>query len=186
MAKIVHKVFILNLRGATKWIYFFNPKNRIWCHKPEVNAVRHPRMLFWSSSSLLLLLLLLLFLDSPNNQFRSALDIEVMLHSGYFYFLLHFCKWLQKYVIDPVLWIFTGYTTLGGRQKRSKFVDIFEREILPTDSSGKRKLLDRRPFEESAQIVKIWFKAAYCETIGEYFWNNTKRVTDLDWTKWDD
>jgi hypothetical protein len=104
--------------------------------------------------------------DSPKNQLRSVLETEVMLHSGYFYFLLHFCKWLQKYVIDPVLWIFTGYTTLGGRQKRSKCVDVFEREILPTDSSGKKKLHDERPFEESAQIVTVWFKAAYCDTIG--------------------
>jgi len=104
---------------------------------------------------------------SPNSQLRSRLHIQVMLHSGYLYFLLHFCKWLQKYVIDPVLWIFTGYTTLGGRQKNSKFVDVFEREILPIASSGKRKLLVESPFEESAQIVKIWLKAAYCETIGQ-------------------
>ncbi len=73
---------------------------------------------------------------SPNSQLRLTLHIKVMLHSGYFYFLLHFFKWLQKYVVDPVLWIFTGYTTLGGRQKKSKFVDAFEGEILPTDSSG--------------------------------------------------
>ncbi len=47
-------------------------------------------------------------------------------------------------------------------------VQKFVRKMFMKLTTGKRKLVVERPFEESAQIVKIWLKAAYCETIGQY------------------
>ena len=97
-------------------------------------------------------------------------EVVMSSHSGYFYLLLHFLKWLQTYLVDPILWIFTGFTTLKGPMDGSFWKAFIESnsEKLPSDSSVVQKSQsDETRLEKSAQIVDIWFRAAYCYKFGQ-------------------
>ncbi len=97
-------------------------------------------------------------------------EVVMSSHSGYFYLLLHFFKWLQTYLVDPILWIFTGFTTLKGPMDGSfwkAFIESNSEKLPPDISVVQKSQLDETRLEKSAQIVDVWFRAAYCYKFGQ-------------------
>lgn len=95
-----------------------------------------------------------MFLFAESNYFSCQLRLTSMTFPAYLKFaLLCLLKWLQIYIMDPILWLLTSRTTRFGRVQKSK--QLWQ-EFHLNDGD----------YETCAQLVKIWFKATYCSSVG--------------------
>ena len=77
-------------------------------------------------------------------------------------------------MFDPILWIFTGYTTLRGRRNPFKnVVQNLRRKIQGEKFTLQEVKIENEneeetKFEDSAQIVRVLGRAAFCDTLGKH------------------